>query len=147
MFYVYNNAPFHYARLWLMQSHILQCASLLPVLGLDWLTSRMYSNISVGIGSESDSSPDEILSISASLINGELVKSSLDSLDLFLLSVPLHYSDGKLPSSKCVKAITSPVFSFEYLSYGNYDTAGHIAIASEFGCDMYAKALEKSDQK
>ena len=47
------------------------------------------------------------------------------------------------PSSNCVNVITSPVCSFEDVAYGLYVTAGRIAIASEYGLDVYDKALEK----
>ena len=43
--------------------------------------------------------------------------------------------------------ITSPVFSFEEVEYGMYDTSGRIAIASKYGCNVYYKALEKLSSK
>ena len=43
--------------------------------------------------------------------------------------------------------IISPVCSFEDVSYGIYDTVGLIAIASEYGCDVYANMLEKLSSK
>ena len=35
-------------------------------------------------------------------------------------------------------------FSFEDVSQGMYDTDGRISIASEYGRDVYANALEKT---
>ena len=48
------------------------------------------------------------------------------------------------PSSNCANVITSPVFSFEYVAYGVYVTAGRITITSEYGRDVYDNALENS---
>ena len=98
----------------------------------------MSSKISVGIDSASDSSPDNISSILASLFNGGRVE-SLSYLSP--LSVPLQDLDSKLTSSNCGNVIILPIFSFEYVSYGVYDADGHISIASEYVCDVYAKAL------
>ena len=100
-----------------------------------WLPSQTYSNISVEIGRSSDSFPDDITSIYSSLINGARVESPPDLLPL---SVLLWFSDSKLPSSKFVNVIISPVCYFEYVAYGMYDTAGHVSIASEYGCDVYS---------
>ena len=50
------------------------------------------------------------------------------------------------PSSKFVNVITSPVCSFEDVSYGVYVTSGRISIASEYGRDVYDNALEKIRQ-
>ena len=47
------------------------------------------------------------------------------------------------PSSNCANVITSPVCYFEYVAYGVYVTVGRIAIASEYGRDVYDDALEK----
>ena len=33
-------------------------------------------------------------------------------------------------------------FPFEYVAYGMYDTTCVISVASEYSCDVYAKALE-----
>ena len=38
-------------------------------------------------------------------------------------------------------------FSFEDVAYGMYDTDGRIATASEYGFDVYTKALDKLSSK
>ena len=43
--------------------------------------------------------------------------------------------------------IISPVWSFEDVAQGIYDTARLTSIASEYGCDVYANVLEKIHQK
>ena len=43
--------------------------------------------------------------------------------------------------------IILPVFSLEDIAYGVYDTAVIIAIASEYGCDVYDNVLEKLSSK
>ena len=63
--------------------------------------------------------------------------------DSSLLSVSLRVSVNMFPSSNCVNVITLPVYSFEDVAYGVYVTSGRIAIASEYGRDMYNNALEK----
>ena len=40
-----------------------------------------------------------------------------------------------------------PDFYFEDVSYGMYDTASRIAVASEYGCDAYIKAPDKLSLK
>ena len=45
--------------------------------------------------------------------------------------------------SNCVNVITLPVCYLEDIAYGVYVTAGRIAIASEYGRDVYDNALEK----
>ena len=100
----------------------------------------MSSNIYIDIGSASYSSPDDILSISFSLINGGRVESSSDYLPL---SLSLRFSDNKLTSSNCANVIIFPVFSLEDAAQGIYDTSGSISTASAYGCDVYANALEK----
>ena len=116
----------------------------------------MSSNIFVDIGSSSDLSPDEISSILASLNNGGIVElSSYFSPYLSLFSVPLldsdskclRYYDSKPPSSNCANVNISPVCYFEDVAYGMYNTSGRIAIASEYGCDVYTKALGKLSSK
>ena len=47
------------------------------------------------------------------------------------------------PSSNCVNVITSSLCYLEDVIYGVYVTSGHIAIASEYGHDVYNNALEK----
>ena len=103
-----------------------------------WLPSLISYNISVDIGSTSDSSLDDITSISFSLNNVSRVEPSYDSL---LLYVPSQVLDNKFPYSNCAYVIILPVCSIEDIAQGMYDTAGHIAIASEYGCDVYANAL------
>ena len=100
----------------------------------------MYSNIYVGIGSASYSLHDDITSIYASLINYGRVELSSD---LLLIPVPLRDSNSKFTSSNCANMIIPPVNYFEDLAYGMYDTAGRIAIASEYGYGMYSNSLEK----
>ena len=77
-------------------------------------------------------------------MNNGRVKSSSD---LFLISVLLRGCDSKPPSSNCANVIISPVWSFKDLSYGMYETTGCIDIPSEYGCDVYAKALETISSK
>ena len=68
----------------------------------------------------------------------------IDSLsDSSPLSVSLRVSLNEFPLSKCVKVITSPVFSLDDVAYGVYVTAGRIAIASAYGRDVYDSELEK----
>ena len=98
----------------------------------------MSSNISVGVGSASDSPPDDSSSILALIVNGGRVKWSSD---LSPLSVLLWNSNSIFPSLKCAKVIIFTVFYYEDVAYGIYDTDGCIAIASESGCDVYAKKL------
>ena len=43
--------------------------------------------------------------------------------------------------------IISPVCSFEDVTYGMYNTSIRIYIASEYGCDVYTKALDKLSSK
>ena len=84
------------------------------MLGWYLLLPQISSNISVDIGSESDSLPDDIASIYDSLINGGRVD-----------------SDSKFPSSNCVNMIISPVCYLGDVAQGGYVAAGKIAIASE----------------
>ena len=104
----------------------------------------MSYNIFVDIGSSSDSSPDEIKSISSSLSSGGTIESSSD---LSPLSASSLVYDDKPPSSNCENVITSPVFIFEDLAQGVYVTDGCIVIASEYGCGVYANALELFHKK
>ena len=46
-----------------------------------------------------------------------------------------------------MNVIILPVFSFEDVAYGIYYTSVRIAIAYEYGCDVYSKALEKVSPK
>ena len=50
-------------------------------------------------------------------------------------------------SSKCANVITLHVCSFEDVAYGVYVTAGRIAIASEYGRDVYDNVLETISSK
>ena len=100
----------------------------------------MYSNISADIRSWSDSSTELIFSISCLLIIIDLLS------DLSPLSASLQVSVNMFPSSNYAKVITSPVCSFKDVTYGVYVTARRIAIASEYGCDVYANALENFRQ-
>ena len=88
--------------------------------GRDWLKSQISYNISVDIGSASDSSPDEIASTSYLLING-------GRFELFSYLVPLsvlfrvsdntsRVSDNKPPSSNCTSVMILPVFYLEYVA-------------------------------
>ena len=43
--------------------------------------------------------------------------------------------------------ILSPVFPFEDVAYGTFNTSVHTAIASEYGCGLYAKSLENYHKK
>ena len=101
--------------------------------------SQISPNISIDIGSESDSSPDDIASILDSLIDGGILELSSYPLLLFVL---LQDFESKFPSPNCVNVIISSVCSFEDVAYGMYDTTGHIATASEYGCDVYANVLD-----
>ena len=95
------------------------------MLGRDWLPSQLSSNICVDIGSALFLSPNNISSLSSSLVNGGRVESSSDSS---LLSVLLQVYDSKFPSSNCADVIISPVFCFEDVTYGISDTSGRITI-------------------
>ena len=97
------------------------------MLELDWLPSQIPSNISVYIGSSSDSFPDDIVSIPSSLINGARVDYSPDLLPLAASS---QVSDDKPPSSNCANVILSPVSPLGDVAQGMYDISGRIDIAS-----------------
>ena len=49
----------------------------------------------------------------------------------------------KLPSSNFAKVIIFPVCSLYDVAYIIYKTSVWVVSASEYGCDMYADALEK----
>ena len=80
----------------------------------------MSSEISVDIGSSSYSSPEYIVSIYYSLINGGIIELSSDSS---LISESSQVSDHKFPSSNCANVIIFPVCSLEDVSQGMYDTS------------------------
>ena len=102
MFRVDNNAPLHSVCLSLMQSRIFYPDSILFTFGRDWLTPQISSNISVDIGSSSDSLPESITSISSSIIYSGIIESSSDSLPL---SASSQVSDNKFPTMP--KAVTN----------------------------------------
>ena len=110
------------------------------MIGGEWLPSWIYFNISIYIGSESDSLPEDITYIYFSLINGVRVESSSYLLPF---SVSLQDSDSKSPYSKCADMIIPPVCYFEDVVYRMYDTAGLIVIASDYSCDVYINILDK----
>ena len=103
-----------------------------------WLQSIISYKISIYIGLSSDSSTDNIVSISSSLIISTRVGFSSDSLPL---SAWLRDSDSKSLYSNCAYVIISSVCFFENVAYGMYNTAGCIAIYSVYGCDAYTNAL------
>ena len=76
--------------------------------------SQISSNISVGIGSASDSSYDDITSIYSSLSNGERVELSSYFLPLSVSSRVSEdkfcVSDNKFSFSNCDNLIILPVF-------------------------------------
>ena len=88
----------------------------------------MPSNISVDIGSSSDSSPEFISFISSLLSSGGIIE--LSSY-LSPLSASLRVSYYKSPSSNCVNVIILPVYSLEDVGQGVYFIDRRIAIASE----------------
>ena len=91
----------------------------------------MPSNISVDIGSSSDSSTESNKFDYSKLSSGGMIESSLDFSSLSsLLSASSQVSDNKSPSSKCVNVITSPACYFEDVAQGMYDTSGRIATPS-----------------
>ena len=108
----------------------------------------MSYNIFLDIGSSSDSSLESIAYVSSKLSCGGIIKWPLDSSPLSSsLYANLQVSDDKLPSSKCVNVIIFPVCSFEDVAQGIYDIDGCIAIAYEYGRDVYANSLEKLSSK
>ena len=103
----------------------------------------MSSNISVDVGSSSDSLTESNASVSYNISRGGTIELSLDLSPLLSsLSESSQVSDNKPSSSNCANVIISSVYSFEYLAQGIYDTDGRIDIASEYGRDIYANALE-----
>ena len=82
-------------------------------------------------------------SISSLLSSGGIIESSSDSsshstsLQFLIIS----------PSSICANVIISLVCYLEDIAQGVYATAGRIAIASEYSCDVYANTLEKISSK
>ena len=78
------------------------------MIGWYWRLSQMCSNISVYIGSSSDSSPESITSISSLLISGSIIELSSYLSPLSASSRVLY---NKPPSSNCESVIISPVFS------------------------------------
>ena len=104
----------------------------------------MYSNISVYILSSPNPSLESIASISSSLISGGIIELLLD---LSPLSASLRVSYNKFPYSNCANVIILPVCLLGDVAQGVYVTDGRIAIASGYGCDIYANTLENSHQK
>ena len=74
----------------------------------------------------------------SSYVDDSLIESKIESYSATLCSF-----STKFPSSNCAKVIMSPVCSWDDAVYGIYDTDGHVASASEYGCDMYDHVLEK----
>ena len=63
-----------------------------------------------------------------------------------LSSTKFHLFYNNSSSSNGAKVIMSPVFPWDDIAYEIYKTAGSIAIAYEYVCDVYANALEFSPQ-
>ena len=92
----------------------------------------MSYNISVDIGSSSNSSPESNALVSSTLSSGGIIELSSDSSPLSSsLYASSRVSDNKLPSLKCGNVIISPVFCLKYVAQGVYVTDGRISIAYE----------------
>ena len=92
-----------------------------------WPSSQMYLIAFVLMYLSSESSSVDVSSIEAKF---------------YSYYSELRSFSTKLPSSKCSKAIMSPVCSWDDAVYVIYNTYGCIASASEYSSDIYANALE-----
>ena len=111
----------------LIWSRIFNIEYLALISGCISLLSRMSSRLFVLMYPSSDSSYVYNLSIE-------------DKIDSYSSALCSFYT--KPPFSNCAKVIISPFFSWYVVEYGIYNTAGWIASASEYGLDVYAKALD-----
>ena len=80
-----------------------------------------------------------------------LINTSSESLPVYESSIEagidssssaLRSFSGNFPSSKCAKFIMLPVCSWNDVAYRIYNSASHIASASEYRRDVYSNALE-----
>ena len=97
----------------------------------------MYSRLFVLIDPPLESSSVNDSSIEAKIDSSSSVLRSFDSYYYILCS---FYT--KPSSSNCAKVMMQPVCSWDDTAYEIYETAGRTAIASEYGHDVYAHALE-----
>ena len=127
---LFNESSYSYHSIFflLIWPCIFSLAYLSLISGCIWLPYQMYLRAFILIYPSSDSSS----------VDDSSIESKIDSP-----SYKLHLFSTKLHSSKYSKVIMSPFCSWDDVAYGIYKTAGCVMIASEYGRDIYANALEK----